>query len=77
KQKTLNEWQKIGIRRFDGTALPKVDMKASVIIPDDASGRVYLAYNNYKVLMHWNRSYYFATAVSYLSERIKYPRINP
>jgi len=77
KQKTLQEWQDLGVRRFDGTALPKVSMNASVVIPDDASGRVYLAYNNYKVLMHWNRSYYFATAVSYLSERIKYPRINP
>jgi membrane-bound lytic murein transglycosylase B len=77
KKKTLQEWQDIGVRRFDGSALPKVDMNASIIIPDDASGRVYLAYNNYQVLMHWNRSYYFATAVSYLSERIKYPRITP
>ncbi|PKF63639.1 lytic murein transglycosylase [Psychromonas sp. psych-6C06] len=77
KKKTLAEWQAIGVRRFDGSALPKVDMNASIVIPDDASGRVYLAYNNYEVLMHWNRSYYFATAVSYLSERIKYPRISP
>jgi membrane-bound lytic murein transglycosylase B len=76
-RKTLDEWQALGIRRFDGSDLPKVDMNASVVIPDDASGRVYLAYNNYRVLMHWNRSYYFATAVSYLSERIKYPRITP
>ncbi|GLS90078.1 murein transglycosylase [Psychromonas marina] len=77
KRKTLDEWQALGVRRFDGTDLPKVDMNASIVIPDDASGRVYLAYNNYRVLMHWNRSYYFATAVSYLSERIKYPRITP
>tara|TARA_R110001583_G_scaffold16561_6_gene67781 strand:+ start:14512 stop:15513 length:1002 start_codon:yes stop_codon:yes gene_type:complete len=77
KKKKLQEWQDIGVRRFDGSALPKVDMDASIIIPDDASGRVYLAYNNYQVLMHWNRSYYFATAVSYLSERIRYPRITP
>lgn len=76
-KKTLQEWQALGVRRFDGSALPKVKMNASVVIPDDASGRVYLAYNNYQVLMHWNRSYYFATAVSYLSERIKYPRITP
>jgi len=76
-RKTLDEWQALGVRRFDGSALPKVDMNASIVIPDDASGRVYLAYNNYRVLMHWNRSYYFATAVSYLSERIKYPRITP
>lgn len=77
QQKTLQQWQEMGVRRFDGSALPSVDMNASIVIPDDASGRVYLAYNNYKVLMHWNRSYYFATAVSYLSDRIKYPRITP
>lgn len=77
QKKTLQEWQDLGVRRYDGSALPKVDITASVVIPDDASGRIYLAYNNYQVLMHWNRSYYFATAVSYLSERIKYPRITP
>jgi len=77
KVKSLTEWQALGVRRFDGSALPKVEMNGSIVIPDDASGRVYLAYNNYRVLMHWNRSYYFATAVSYLSERIKYPRITP
>ena len=77
QQKTLKEWHDLGVLRFNGSQLPKVDIHASVVIPDDASGRVYLAYNNYKVLMHWNRSYYFATAVSYLSERINHPRINP
>jgi membrane-bound lytic murein transglycosylase B len=76
QQKTLQQWQDLGIRRYNGQDLPKVDLNASVVIPDDARGRVYLAYNNYRVLMHWNRSYYFATAVSYLSERINHPRIN-
>ena len=75
QQKSLQEWQDLGVRRFDGSDLPKVDMNASIVIPDDKSGRIYLAYNNYRVLMHWNRSYYFASAVSYLSERIKVPRI--
>jgi len=74
-KKTLQQWQDLGVRRFDGSALPNADINASVVIPDDKSGRIYLAYNNYQVLMHWNRSYYFATAVSYLSERINHPRI--
>lgn len=77
KQKTLAEWQALGVRRFEGTDLPKVDINASIVIPDDEHGRIYLAYNNYRVLMHWNRSYYFATAVSYLSERINHPTIAP
>ncbi|WP_372883197.1 lytic transglycosylase domain-containing protein [Psychromonas sp.] len=75
KQKSLQEWQRLGVRRYDGSALPNVDLNASLVIPDDKNGRIYLAYNNYRVLMHWNRSYYFATAVSYLSERINEPRI--
>jgi len=75
QQKSLAQWQDLGVRRYEGQDLPNVDIQASVVIPDDENGRVYLAYNNYKVLMHWNRSYYFATAVSYLSERILSPRI--
>jgi membrane-bound lytic murein transglycosylase B len=39
-------------------------------MPDDENGRVYLVYNNYNVLMKWNRSYYFALAVSHLADRI-------
>lgn len=73
--KTLHQWQALGVRRFDGSALPNVNMNASIVIPDDKGGRTYLIYNNYRVLMHWNRSYYFATAVCHLSERIRSPRI--
>ena len=75
QQKSLIEWQALGVRRYNGQALPNVDLQASVVIPDDENGRVYLAYNNYKVLMHWNRSYYFATAVTYLSDRIISPPV--
>ncbi|MFT6926041.1 MAG: membrane-bound lytic murein transglycosylase B [Psychromonas sp.] len=75
-QKSLQEWQDLGVRRYNGDALPKVDINATIVIPDDKNGRIYLAYNNYHVLMHWNRSYYFATAVSYLSERINQPSID-
>ncbi|MGC9553318.1 lytic murein transglycosylase, partial [Vibrio metoecus] len=39
---------------------------------DDEAGRIYLVYNNYNVLMKWNRSYYFALAVSHLADRIKF-----
>lgn len=75
KQKSLQEWQALGIRKYDGKDLPQADLQASIVIPDDENGRVYIAYNNYKVLMHWNRSYYFATAVGFLSEHIQTPRI--
>ncbi|PMH41924.1 lytic transglycosylase [Vibrio sp. 10N.286.49.B3] len=70
--KTLDQWRKLGITRFDGSPLPSIDkdLKAWLIIPDGANGRNYLIYNNYNVLMKWNRSYYFALAVSHLADRI-------
>ncbi|MGO1297094.1 MAG: lytic murein transglycosylase [Vibrio sp.] len=70
KGKYLAQWNKLGITRYDGRALPslKNDIKAWLIVPDDEKGRVYLVYNNYNVLMKWNRSYYFALAVSHLAD---------
>lgn len=74
-KKTLAEWQALGIRRMDGNDLPnRSDLEASVVIPDDKQGRVYLAYANYDALMRWNRSHYFVAAVGYLSDRIRFPR---
>jgi membrane-bound lytic murein transglycosylase B len=75
REKTLSQWQALGIRRSDGTDLPKVDIQAALIFPDDENGRVYLAYDNYKSLMHWNLSYYFVSSVGHLSDRIKFPPI--
>ncbi|MDP5214214.1 lytic murein transglycosylase [Pseudoalteromonas tunicata] len=74
-QRDLKAWNELGLRRADGSPLPDVPLTAALVMPDDAKGRVYLAYDNYKALMHWNRSYYFATSVGYLSDRIAYPKI--
>ena len=71
KMHTLHAWQDMGVRRFDGRALPTVEINASLIMPDGEEGRIYLVYNNFHTLMKWNRSSYFGVAVGYLSERIK------
>lgn len=70
KMKLLSEWQALGIRRYDGRDLPTNVLKASLIMPDDEQGRIYLVYNNYHTLMHWNRSTYFGSAVGLLSDMI-------
>nr|WP_247655315.1 lytic murein transglycosylase [Pseudoalteromonas sp. MMG007] len=74
-ERSLAQWQALGVRKADGSDLPNVDVRAALVMPDDINGRMYLAYDNYKVFMHWNRSYYFATSVGYLSDRIGYPKI--
>lgn len=74
-EKPLSEWRELGVTRMDGRELPNVDVTAALLMPDDAKGRMYLAYDNYKSLMHWNRSYYFVTSVGYLADRIGYPKV--
>ncbi len=66
----LSQWQKLGVRQANGSALPASAMKAALVMPDDKDGRAYLAYPNYQVLMHWNRSYYFVSSVGYLADEI-------
>jgi membrane-bound lytic murein transglycosylase B len=69
-QKPLSEWQALGVRRADGGDLPPRDLNASLIQPGGAEGPSFLIYNNYRVLLRWNRSLYFATAVGFLADRI-------
>lgn len=67
----LSYWKQQGVKRYDGSDLPNVNIAASLIMPDGETGRIYLVYNNFHTLMKWNRSTYFGVSVGYLSERIK------
>ncbi len=74
-KKTLADWQALGVRRSDLTDLPNVDIQGYLIAPGGEKGRIYLVYNNFDVLMRWNRSHYFATGVGYLADRVGFPKI--
>lgn len=69
-ERTLSDWRKLGLTNIDGSALPAANLTAALVMPDDKEGRAYLAYHNYKTLMHWNRSYYFVSSVGYLADEI-------
>ena len=64
----LSRWQVLGVRRSNGRALPRRNLKASLIIPDGPAGSAYLVYSNFKALRRWNRSNSFAVAVGTLAE---------
>lgn len=68
--KTVSQWQALGITLVDGQTLPVSAQKAWIVIPDDNQGRVFLVYNNFRTIMHWNRSYYFAISISMMADAI-------
>lgn len=69
----LSDWQKLGIRRADGSDLPKAEVRAALIRPDGDGGRSFLVYDNYDRLLQWNRSHKFAIAVGLLADAIGKP----
>ena len=69
--KDLQEWQKLGVRKKNGSDLPKrKGLESSIIRPEDDKRETYVVYPNYKVLLKWNRSLYFATGVGLLSDAL-------
>ncbi|MCF8029091.1 MAG: lytic murein transglycosylase [Desulfobacteraceae bacterium] len=70
RKKPVNEWSRLGVRQADGTALPQADMKGSVILPQGREGPAFLVYQNFRVIMRWNRSVNYAISVGLLADRI-------
>ena len=60
----------MGVRRENGANLPTRDLMASIVKLDDGEGPAYMIYDNYRAIMHWNKSTNFATAVGILADRI-------
>ena len=70
-KKKINEWQNLGVRRIDGTDLPKNNIEGYLIkINDKNKERYFLVYKNFKKILKWNTSNYFAIAVGILSDSI-------
>jgi membrane-bound lytic murein transglycosylase B len=71
-RKPLADWAALGFRRADGGALPAADLDAALVSGEkDGSGPYFLVYDNFRVLLKWNRSTYFALAVGRLADAIQ------
>ena len=68
--KTLAEWSALGLTRTDGNPLPARALKASVVRAEEDKGPAFLVYDNYRTILKWNRSTFFAIAVGSLADRI-------
>ncbi len=67
----LQEWNALGIRRLNGTNLPQKALDARLLRPARAGGSAFLIYENFDVLMKWNRSHYFVISVGILSDKLR------
>jgi membrane-bound lytic murein transglycosylase B len=70
--KSLSEWAALGILKKNGEKLPLRDIQAYLVYPEGEEGRKFLVYENFKVIMKWNRSLFFGLSVGILSDMIEY-----
>lgn len=66
----LEEWRNMGITDAFGNALAREPIDAALVVPAGHRGPAFLAYDNFRVIMGWNRSEFYAIAVGHLADRI-------
>lgn len=67
-RKTVTEWNSLGVMRADGSALGNANIQGSIILPAGAQGPAFIAYNNFRTTMIWNRSTFYAISVGHLAD---------
>ena len=68
--KNLADWQALGVRRADGGAFPPGLNLVALVLPSGATSPAFLVYQNYQVLLKWNRSQYFALTVGQFADQL-------
>ncbi len=67
---SLSEWRKRGIKTvFNGT-IPDNTETAFLILPGGHNNPAFLVYDNFNVILKWNRSIFYAVSVGYLADRL-------
>lgn len=66
--KPVSEWNAMGVRTEQGEPLPYQELQASIVQPN--GGPVFLAYPNYKMILRYNNSIYYAGAIGYMADKI-------
>ena len=67
-RKPVSEWQRQGVIMPNGQELPRQNLEASIIKP--YGGPAFLAFRNFRVIMRYNNSTYYAGSIGYMADKI-------
>ncbi|HDX1179185.1 TPA: lytic murein transglycosylase [Pasteurella multocida] len=78
KKRPLTAWQHLGVALKSNSLQNQEKLSALsgadlwLVQPDREVGRAFLVSNNYRTLLDWNRSNYFALSIGMFADRIKH-----
>jgi len=64
------DWAARGVQTIDGSALPGVAGRAAIVLPQGWQGPAFMVFDNFDVVMDWNRSQNYALSVAQLSHQL-------
>jgi membrane-bound lytic murein transglycosylase B len=70
QRRSLGEWQRLGVRRSDGTAFSQMDPQGAIIQPDGAGTEAFMVYSNFAAIRRYNPSDFYALAVGSLGDLV-------
>jgi membrane-bound lytic murein transglycosylase B len=68
EHRPLKEWQTLGVRNRDGSALPTADVSGGLVTVGD---RRFLVYGNYDAILSYNCSHFYALTVALYAESLR------
>jgi membrane-bound lytic murein transglycosylase B len=68
-RKSVSEWSALGVKRIDGQPLGNADIEGSIIVPAGVNGPAFIGYSNFRTIMVWNNSQFYAISVGHLADR--------
>ncbi|HET9462986.1 MAG TPA: lytic murein transglycosylase [Thiobacillus sp.] len=67
---SMAEWAALGVKPADGSPLPDVSGRAAIVVPQGWQGPAFMVFDNFDVVMQWNRSLNYALAVAQLAKQV-------
>ena len=67
---SLAQWSELGVTDVFGNTIEPLAMDSAVLLPSGHQGPAFLVYPNFRVIMRWNRSEFYALSVGRLADRI-------
>ncbi len=69
-RRTLGEWQRMGVRREDGSGFLRPDPVGAVVMPDGDGGAAFMVFANFAAIRRYNPSDFYALSVQLLGDMV-------
>lgn len=69
-RRPIGEWQAAGVMLANGAPLPVSSGRTGIVLPQGARGPTFMVFDNFDVILQWNRSVSYALSVAILAEQL-------